>query len=282
MSAFKIFSRFADLLDVKITRAAAAWLRLNADGTVSERTAAQTLSDLGGISGIDNTAVNSAISTNTGATWTALGGTGTAASPTLGTATFSGGGTITGASGAVTIAASGTNQYVNITPSGSGGVRFPSGIPIGFANSAISEYNDGNGAMLRFHNASGSTVQMGVSPANNRVIFDSSTVIGFSSSSPTDASPSTSLSKISSGIWGFGTGSTGSFAGSWKATNGELVGTLSVTGVGTMGNFKRGTGSPESVVTGNVGDLYTRTDGGAGTTLYVKESGSGNTGWVAK
>jgi hypothetical protein len=40
--------------------------------------------------------------------------------------------------------------------------------------------------------------------------------------------------------------------------------------------------SPEGVVTALVGSLYTRTNGGAGTTLYVKESGTGNTGWVAK
>ena len=43
-----------------------------------------------------------------------------------------------------------------------------------------------------------------------------------------------------------------------------------------------GSGSPEGVLTANVGSLYTRTDGGASTTLYVKESGTGNTGWVAK
>lgn len=44
-----------------------------------------------------------------------------------------------------------------------------------------------------------------------------------------------------------------------------------------------GTGSPESAVVGKVGDLYLRLDGGAGTTLYVKESGdSTNTGWVGK
>lgn len=43
-----------------------------------------------------------------------------------------------------------------------------------------------------------------------------------------------------------------------------------------------GAGSPESVVTASPGALYTRTDGGAGTTLYVKETGTGNTGWVAK
>lgn len=43
-----------------------------------------------------------------------------------------------------------------------------------------------------------------------------------------------------------------------------------------------GTGSPEGAVSAAVGALYTRSDGGAGTTLYVKESGTGNTGWVAK
>jgi hypothetical protein len=43
-----------------------------------------------------------------------------------------------------------------------------------------------------------------------------------------------------------------------------------------------GANSPEGVVTADVGSIYTRTNGGAGTTLYIKESGTGNTGWVAK
>ena len=43
-----------------------------------------------------------------------------------------------------------------------------------------------------------------------------------------------------------------------------------------------GTGTPEGTVTAPIGSLFTRTDGGAVTTLYIKESGSGNTGWVAK
>jgi hypothetical protein len=30
-----------------------------------------------------------------------------------------------------------------------------------------------------------------------------------------------------------------------------------------------------------VGTVFTRTDGGAGTTLYIKESGTSNTGWAA-
>lgn len=43
-----------------------------------------------------------------------------------------------------------------------------------------------------------------------------------------------------------------------------------------------GTGTPEAAVTAPVGSLFLRTDGGASTTLYVKESGAGNTGWVGK
>jgi len=44
-----------------------------------------------------------------------------------------------------------------------------------------------------------------------------------------------------------------------------------------------GTGTPEANVAAPVGAVYHRTDGGAGTSFYVKESGaSSNTGWVAK
>ena len=42
-----------------------------------------------------------------------------------------------------------------------------------------------------------------------------------------------------------------------------------------------GSGSPEGAVTAPVGATYRRDDGGAGTTLYTKESGTGNTGWAA-
>lgn len=43
-----------------------------------------------------------------------------------------------------------------------------------------------------------------------------------------------------------------------------------------------GAGDPENVVSARVGSLYLRSDGGAGTAFYVKETGDGNTGWVAK
>lgn len=62
-----------------------------------------------------------------------------------------------------------------------------------------------------------------------------------------------------------------------RALNGPL-------GVGgTAGpTWSAGTGTPEGAVTAPVGSLFSRTNGGAGTSFYVKESGSGNTGWVAK
>lgn len=63
-------------------------------------------------------------------------------------------------------------------------------------------------------------------------------------------------------------------SGNRGATNGQHLFTNRI--------VKDGTGSPEGVVTAVVGSLYMRRDGGAGTSLYVKESGTGNTGWVAK
>lgn len=43
-----------------------------------------------------------------------------------------------------------------------------------------------------------------------------------------------------------------------------------------------GTGTPEGAIAAAVGSTFRRTDGGAATSFYVKESGTGNTGWVAK
>lgn len=47
-------------------------------------------------------------------------------------------------------------------------------------------------------------------------------------------------------------------------------------------SIQMGTGTPESVVSAEPGSLYLNLTGGAGVSLYVKESGSSNTGWVAK
>lgn len=49
-----------------------------------------------------------------------------------------------------------------------------------------------------------------------------------------------------------------------------------------QGRIAVGTGSPEGAVVASIGSIYFRTDGGANTAIYVKESGAGNTGWVGK
>lgn len=88
-----------------------------------------------------------------------------------------------------------------------------------------------------------------------------------------------------------GTNSVGSYAGGTGTATVFLGGIFTAANVSgdqfryqgdTTRAIRWGTGTPEGVVTANVGSLYLRTDGGAGTTLYVKQSGTGNTGWAAK
>lgn len=55
-----------------------------------------------------------------------------------------------------------------------------------------------------------------------------------------------------------------------------------VAGDGETRRVFSGQGSPEGVVSAGVGSIYMRTDGGASTSVYVKESGTDATGWVAK
>ena len=71
---------------------------------------------------------------------------------------------------------------------------------------------------------------------------------------------------------------------SMKPVAGSGGGTVRTAQYYTTGTvfWSSGAGSPEGVVTAPVGSMFTRTDGGANTTLYVKESGVGNTGWIAK
>lgn len=53
--------------------------------------------------------------------------------------------------------------------------------------------------------------------------------------------------------------------------------------IASLPTITTGANSPNGVIAGVVGDLRTRTNGGAVTTLYVKESGAGTTaGWIAK
>lgn len=55
-----------------------------------------------------------------------------------------------------------------------------------------------------------------------------------------------------------------------------------ITSNGEGVDITMGYGTPESNVTKQVGSIFLRLDGGANTSFYVKESGTGNTGWIAK
>lgn len=72
--------------------------------------------------------------------------------------------------------------------------------------------------------------------------------------------------------------------GSWTAveTTSRFPSENSTSGTTGFATILVGEGDPENSITALPGSLWLRTDGGAGTTLYVKESGTGNTGWVAK
>jgi hypothetical protein len=72
--------------------------------------------------------------------------------------------------------------------------------------------------------------------------------------------------------------------GNVSVSTGNLVIDTSGKGITLPGGitWTSGAGSPEGVVTAPVGSLYSRSDGGLLSSLYVKESGSGNTGWAGK
>lgn len=54
-----------------------------------------------------------------------------------------------------------------------------------------------------------------------------------------------------------------------------------VAGDGETVRVYRGYGSPLNVVSAGIGSIYMNLSGGAGTTIYEKESGTDASGWVA-
>lgn len=75
----------------------------------------------------------------------------------------------------------------------------------------------------------------------------------------------------------------GAGTGVWKKLDSNQVTPSTFVTPAVLANIlATGAGSPEGVLSRPVGSLYLRTDGGAGTTLYVKETGAGTTGWIGK
>ena len=67
-----------------------------------------------------------------------------------------------------------------------------------------------------------------------------------------------------------------------QSTKASLPRTATIIGGRGFPGSYQGQGSPEGVVTAAVGSMYSRSDGSAGSSIYIKESGTGATGWTAK
>lgn len=115
-----------------------------------------------------------------------------------------------------------------------------------------------------------------------------------SATDPT-AAPDTGIARNAAGLVEINSGTAGDYrdlqARNITTTSTVIIGgTLRVAGSGgiqngssgTAAQWRQGTGSPEGVVTAPPGSFYSNTSGGAGASFWVKESGTGNTGWVAK
>jgi hypothetical protein len=82
-----------------------------------------------------------------------------------------------------------------------------------------------------------------------------------------------------------GTGTIETFSTDYTTETGGIIDRPIRTDALTLDNTCKvltGTGSPEGVVAAPVCSLFLRQDGTATTTLYVKTTGTGNTGWTAK
>ena len=122
-------------------------------------------------------------------------------------------------------------------------------------------------------NAANSTISIRAG-SNPVVTMSSGGVFGLASGATANVNDANAIgwSLCAGGGWCAGNGSPADASVPVKASS-FAVGTCLVLS---------GSGSPEGVVTAPHCSTYQRTDGGAGTSYYVKETGSGNTGWVAK
>jgi len=118
----------------------------------------------------------------------------------------------------------------------------------------------------------GGTIRMSLNA--NTLGMTTSGVFGFGTVSATAATLDVAIGRNAAGLLEVNSGTAGTLR--------DIVVRKYLVGSSSGPTWSSGTGSPEGVVTAPIGSLYSRTDGGAATTLYVKESGAGNTGWVAK
>lgn len=125
--------------------------------------------------------------------------------------------------------------------------------------------------VLVFRNGGGSNAKLlSIDGSNNVTVGDGSAAANVSG---------IYITCVSTGTIGFSTGLTSRMS---LTSTGLTLQNSAILTMPTGAVVRSGTGTPEGVVTAPVGSLFLRSDGGAGTTLYIKESGTGNTGWIAK
>ena len=226
--------------------------------------------------------------------------TAAAARTTLELGAFSTDGSITG-TGALTLAAGGSNQPVNISGSGTGVVAlgqatvtssiFP---PLDMRRTTVA--TNSTVASSRLTAISSGDVASGFGPffsfnfSDTGITNQNMGAIGFVRTSADNVSDFVVLNQNGASqverfrVKANGDATVQGTTASTTTTTGALVvsGGAGIAGAVNSLYQRVGSGTPEGVVTAPVGAVFHRTDGGAGTSFYVKESGAGNTGWVAK
>lgn len=139
----------------------------------------------------------------------------------------------------------------------------------------VIDFTDDLAAFLARQNQFGEANQLLVQSKRNKSPGDGATSPGFPASESTAKSVAQWPNMVDDFVmkffgWTGGTDTLGKSATLQRFTLGIQMGTVSA---------RAGAGDPNGVVTAPVGSLFLRTDGAAGTTLYIKELGSGNTGW---
>ncbi len=157
-----------------------------------------------------------------------------------------------------------------------GGSTIGGGSAIGYPSivSIKSAANSGNVAVINFANGAATTFAFATNFAS---------ISAYDVTAVRDLTALRDITTVLGNVNGGGFVANSAIHGGFTGT--ALTASLTNDMTITMTNnviWKTGTGSPEGVVASAVGGLYTRTDGGAGTTIYVKESGSSSTGWIAK
>ena len=144
------------------------------------------------------------------------------------------------------------------------------------AQDAVYEYADG---MVNFRAAADVFHRINIDAALGRIFWSNGTFDPRGASGPYIRNAGANIMEVAQASWRPNPDAThdlGSSSRQWRD--------LFVSRTIVLGTLRQefGSGTPEAAVTAPIGSTYQRSDGGAGTSFYVKESGTGNTGWVAK